>query len=120
MEAIKRSPKVFLFDTESADLNAEFGTVFCTAWKELGKNEVNIIKISDFAHFKEDVTEDYYVIEESVRRLSEADVLVGWYSSRHDVPLLNSRAIYHRLPTLPPIPHVDGWRVARNHLNLRS
>lgn len=120
MEVSSKKPKVFLFDTESADLNAEFGTVFCTAWKELGSSEIHIVKITDFGHFKKDVTEDYYVIEESIRQLSQADVLVGWYSSRHDVPLLNSRALYHRLPTLPPIPHIDGWRVARNHLKLRS
>lgn len=42
------------------------------------------------------------------------------HNTYFDVPYLNSRLLRHNLPPLPPVPHLDGWKVARYKLKLNS
>lgn len=45
---------------------------------------------------------------------------VTHYGTRFDVPMLNTRLLNHGLKPMPPMPHVDTWRVAKYRLKLHS
>jgi DNA polymerase elongation subunit (family B) len=115
-----KKPKIVFWDLETTNLNANFGYLLCTGYKELGDKKAKVISISDFPSFKSDPTNDKFLVEEFRKVLAEADVTLGWYSSRFDVPYMSSRLLYHGLDVLPPTPHIDLWRTARYKLRLNS
>ena len=108
------------FDIEATNLNADFGYILCISWKFLGNDRVHTISIVESPSFKNDPTDDSYVVGEFQKVSESVDMIVTWYGTRFDVPFVNSRLLYHDLPILPPIPHVDGWRIAKYKLKLHS
>jgi uncharacterized protein YprB with RNaseH-like and TPR domain len=112
--------KVLMFDIETTDLAADFGFAICAAWKEVGKKKVHHVQINQNPRYVATRPNDRWVIEETARALSEADVVCGWYSSKFDWPFLQSQMVYHQLPPMPPVPHVDLWRTARYKMKLTS
>ncbi len=115
-----RLPNVVLFDIECTNLNANFGYMLCVGYKKLGEKNGHCISITDFPAFHKDPTNDYYVTKAAGEALRDADVLIGWYSTKFDLPYLQTRLLYHKLPTLPPIQHVDGWKIAKYKMKLNS
>jgi len=113
-------PKIYIFDTESSDLYATWGSLLCFTWMEPHEKKAHIMRISDYPLFKKDPTNDRELVKDIKKKLEEADMLFGWYSTRHDIPLINSRLIYHGLKPVSPRAHVDGWKVAKYHLCLPS
>jgi uncharacterized protein YprB with RNaseH-like and TPR domain len=113
-------PNILFWDLESSNLNANFGYILCFGYKRLGEAKPKIVSITDFPLFKEDCTNDREVVKAAAKILSEGDVWVTWYGKGFDVPLLNSRLIFHKMKPLPPVPHVDGWWIARFKMRLNS
>ena len=112
-------PRVIFFDLESTNLNAEMGHVLCGAYKVLGEKKVQTVSINQSPTYKKDPTNDKFVIQKMKEVVESADILVGHYSTRFDLPLLQSRALVHNLGALPRPPHVDTWRVSKYRLKLR-
>lgn len=113
-------PKIAFFDIETTNLNANFGYVIAVCWKFRGNKKIHTVKITDSPTFKKDPTNDKWVVQTAAEGLSKADMWVGWYSTRFDEPYLNSRLLYHDLGPMPPVPHVDGWKIARYKMKLNS
>lgn len=113
-------PKVMLFDIETTNLAANFGYMLCAAWQVFGEKKIHHVSITDSPTFEKDPTNDKWVVNETAKALSDADVLVGWYSTRFDYPFIQSRLLFHGLKPMPPIPHVDGWKIARYKMRLNS
>lgn len=113
-------PKIIMWDLETTNLNANYGYILCGGWKELGVGKAKCKNITQFPQFKKKRTNDRDLVIHLRDVLSEADMWVTWYGSRFDVPYLNSRLLYHGEDPLPPIPHIDGWRVARWKMKLNS
>lgn len=111
-------PVIYIFDTESSDLYATWGSILCFTWMEPHETKAHILRISDYAQFKNDPTDDKALCAGIKAQIEKADMLFGWYSVRHDIPLINSRLIYHGLAPIAPIAHVDGWRIAKYQLCL--
>lgn len=116
----KNKAKIILWDIESTNLSGNFGYILCIGWKFLGEKKTNLISIADFPLFDKDPTNDKMVVKEAAKVLSEADMWVTHYGQRFDVPFVNARLLYHKLDPLPPIPHVDTWRIARYKMKLNS
>lgn len=70
--------------------------------------------------FKKDRTNDKQLVEDVAKELTEAGAWVTWYGGGYDVPYVNSRLIVHGLGVMPPVPHIDLWRVCREKLKLHS
>lgn len=83
-------------------------------------DKVSVYSITDYKLFRKNCTDDKILVKKLADELSKADIWVTWYGTYFDVPYLNSRLLYHGLDPLPPVPHVDGWRIARNRLKLHS
>ncbi len=113
-------PKILFWDLETSDLNANWATVLCAGWKYPGVKP-KLISTLDFPKaFKENPTNDYYVIKEFAKILADADMWVTWYGLGFDVKMMNTKLVEHGLPALPPVPHVDGWRIAKYKMKLNS
>lgn len=112
--------KIGLWDLEATSLTANWGTLLCGGIKEYGKKGVEIFSVDDYPEYTKDPTNDRRLVTDLRDRLSDFDVWVTWYGRRYDVPMLNSRLVFHGLATLPRIPHVDGWETARKELKLTS
>lgn len=112
--------QVITFDIETSSLGADMGFLICAGWRVLGQKKVHCPTIDQFPRFKQDPTDDRDLVQYVGSQLQNADILVGHYSSRFDFPFIQARLIYHRLPPLPPIPHVDTWRLARYKMALQS
>lgn len=115
----KRAPaKVLLFDLETTNLSADFGWIICWGWKWLGEKEAHTKSVLDFPHGH--YWTDRHLLKHIYDEVKQADIVVGWYSSRFDWPYLQSRLLVNTGKILPPMPHVDGWWIARKKMKLHS
>lgn len=116
----RQEPSILGFDIEASGLNADFGIMLCFGSKFVGRGRVEVLNILDYPGLDLIKKERNLLIDVSKRLLS-ADIWLGHYSQRFDVPFINTRLLYHRLPTLPAASaHIDTWKISRNHLKLRS
>lgn len=134
MKKIKQ-PKIILWDIEillnlpefmkkvmetydRATMKATLSTLINFGYMELGDKKAKVINAWDFPNWDKDVNDDYHVVKAAGEILYDADAIVTHYGSKFDLPFLNSRLLYHGLPVVPKIPHIDTCTVARNRLYL--
>jgi ribosomal protein S27AE len=122
-------PKIILYDVETAPATVASFTLYpnngihhsniledwyiiTICWKELGAKKVNSISVlDDPKRFKKDPHDDYYVISEFRKVLSEADAVIGQNIKSFDTRVFNTRLIYHKLPPVPPVPEIDTLKL---------
>lgn len=109
---------LIIWDTESTDLYATWGRLLCFTWMSLNDRKAKILRISDYPLFKKDPTNDRDLVRDIKKVLDKAGAWFTWFGTKHDVPLVNSRLIYHGLKPLAKVGHIDGWRVAKDKLRL--
>ena len=112
--------KIQLWDIEATNLNANFGYILSIAVKDLDEKKVRVYSIADYPRYKKDPTNDKDLVRDAAADLGSAGVWVTWYGARFDVPFVNTRLIGHGLPPMPPVPHIDGWRIAKYKLKMNS
>jgi uncharacterized protein YprB with RNaseH-like and TPR domain len=82
--------RVVIFDTESTDLAASWGRILCCSFVELDGEPWTYR--ADEKRFKGKTLIDDSKLCVAVRdELERADLIVGWNSILHDIPLLNAR-----------------------------
>lgn len=82
--------KVLFFDTESTDLSASWGRILCASFATL-TGDVYTVR-GDVAPYKgRNKVDDGKLVKTIRRELEDADIIVGWNSILHDIPLLNAR-----------------------------
>lgn len=116
----RRKPRVMVYDIECNNLKADFGWILCASWMMLDETKPHTISLRHFPRWKNDPTNDRDVVAALLEVLKTADVLVGHYAPRFDRKFINTRLLKWDLPPLPPVPHVDTWRLARENLALSS
>ena len=111
---------IILWDIECTNLNANFGYILSVAGKALGEKKIESFDVSKYSSYQGDPTNDKKLVKEAGDYLATAGAWVTWYGARFDVPFINSRRIHHGLTPLPPIPHIDGWRIAKYKMAMNS
>ncbi len=114
----KINPKILMFDIESTNLNAPFGTILCIGYKFLGDPKVHIPTIID--HSKNGMLDDKGLVERFSKVWDWADYCCGHYAQRFDLPMIQSKLLKHKLPPLAPKVLIDTWRIARDNLKMHS
>lgn len=118
--------KILLYDIEASGLVADFGTTLCVGFKWLGRPAIHVPAIGDYngicnhCNRINNPTDDKKLLQGIYPYFLEADAVVTWYGKGYDERFLNSRLLYHKLPVLPPVPHIDGWLTAFKKLKLHS
>ena len=82
--------KVLFYDTESSDLAASWGRILCASFLALDGDPYTFR--GDARKFRGQTKIDDRKLVVAIRdELESADIIVGWNSILHDVPLLNAR-----------------------------
>ena len=65
---------------------------------------------------------DYFLVEQFIETLNEADLIVAHNGDNFDLKWLRTRALFHRLKMLPSYKQFDTLKIARNklYLNVQS
>lgn len=82
--------KICCFDTESSDLTANWGRLLCCSYS-VNDEPVFTHRADDFK--RKDINDDAALAVAIRDTLEQMDVVVGWNSVMHDVPLVNARLI---------------------------
>lgn len=122
-----KEPKIFLFDLETSDLDANRGHILCAAGKWLGERGIYTWNIYDNNNYGEDpkhvtMRDDSRIAKEIKKLLEEATAVVAYYGGygKFDVPYLNTRLLNHGLDPVPPLTVVDPFVTAKSQLKLSS
>ena len=86
----------------------------------MGTKTTKVISILDYDE-SDPIRAEKLLLKDISKRLMEADCWIAHFGRWYDVVFVNSRLLYHRLPTLPPnFPLIDTWKVSKNQLKLRN
>jgi uncharacterized protein YprB with RNaseH-like and TPR domain/predicted RNA-binding Zn-ribbon protein involved in translation (DUF1610 family) len=113
-------PRMLFFDIESSSLNASFGYTLCVGFKWLGEKKIHVLAVDDYKGYGNDPTDDKEMLKAFSEIYNSADSVCGWYSKGFDTPFINTRLLYHKLPPLAPVAHLDAWWYARKKLKFHS
>lgn len=84
--------KVLFYDTESTDLSASWGRILCASFVGVNEHAEPYTFRGDEKPYKGRTKIDDSKLVVAVRdELESADLVVGWNSILHDIPLLNAR-----------------------------
>ncbi len=109
--------RILAFDIEASSLNADFGVILTFGYKYVGRGTVRVLCLPPGPDL---LRAERQLLQQIRPILLDTDVWLTHYGTRYDVPMINSRLLYHRLAPLPPLPHIDTWRVAKTQLKLHS
>jgi uncharacterized protein YprB with RNaseH-like and TPR domain len=111
--------KTCFLDLECSGLKADFATILSYCVKEedgaiLGR-----------ALTKEEIVNGVYdreLIKECIADLMRYNRVVGYYSSKFDLPFLRTRALFHKIhfPTYGELLHTDAYLIVKHKMNLHS
>ena len=111
---------ILSWDIEASNLNADFGIMLCCGFKVVGQGSPKVLRIDDFPG-SNIIKKEKAPLRAVRARLLEADCWLTHFGTWYDIPFVNTRLLYHNLPTLPTnFPHVDTWKISKNHLKLRN
>lgn len=124
---IETSPnKGYFFQLYKENFNFETiekeRSIITFSYKWLGDDAVKGISILTF--HKEGTTFDPYDDKKLVARIceiiSEADYIVAHYGDKFDMRFIRARAVINKLPSPPPIPTIDTYKLCKKHFNLNA
>jgi len=110
--------KIGYFDIEVDNLRADYGTMLTWTIKGKGSDKFVTGKITQKELFNG--TTDKRIVEEFIKEMQEYAILVGFYSSRFDIPYVRTRALIHNVE-FPPYGrpyHFDLYYTVRNKFAL--
>lgn len=121
IEIILNLPEIqknFMEIYEYSTMKASMSSMISFGYMDLEDKKSKCINAWDFPkRWAKDINDDYEVVKFAGEYLSKCDGMVTHYGSGFDLPFLNSRLLYHGLPTIPNgIPHIDTCKVARKRL----
>lgn len=82
--------KILFYDTESTDLAASWGRILCASFVDL-EGEVFTFRGDRKPYIGRNKVDDSRLCKAIRDELESADIIVGWNSILHDIPLLNAR-----------------------------
>lgn len=97
-------------------MKATITSIICAGWKELGKKKIHCINAWDFPNWEKDINDDKEVCKAIYNVLKDADAVVTHNGVRFDWKHLQTRLMFHGLPVLHKIAHIDTCLIARSNL----
>ena len=113
---------ILSWDIEASNLAADFGVVLCVGFKTVGEGKAEVLDILDYVGNDSNLIKaEKRLLKDVSTKLLEADVWLTHFGTHYDLPFVNTRLLYHRLPTLPGnFSMIDTWKISRNRLKLRN
>jgi DNA polymerase III epsilon subunit-like protein len=79
--------------------------IHCGVWKWVGEDRVYSAKEKDGC--------DKHIVEQLAEAMQKADYVIAHNGDKFDMKKLTTRAVFHKLPPLPPVASVDTLKEAR-------
>lgn len=118
-EECNHPPRVGYIDIETSNFDAAYGIMLSYCIKVQGKDEIisNIIDPEEIRNG----SFDKRLCKELIKDILKFDVLMGYYSTKFDIPYIRSRCLFHKLafPVFKAINHKDIYYMAKRLLKLR-
>jgi len=112
--------RILAWDIEASGLAANFAIILCVGFKEVGGKKAIVLSSRDYDE-GDILKAEKLLLKDVSKRLLDTDVWLTHYGTYYDIPFVNTRLIYHRLPILPPsFNHIDTWKISRNRLKLSN
>jgi len=113
-------PRVGYLDIEASNLKANFGIILSYAIKVRDEDKIYSRVIT-----KDELNEgilDKDMVRNLIKDILKFDVVLGFYSTKFDIPYIRTRALYWKLdfPLFGYVQHKDVYYMARNKLCLHS
>lgn len=109
-----KGPRILIWDIESTNLAATFGDVLCIGYKWFGEKKVHVLP------WEAGEEDDAGLVARFAAVFATCDYHVTWYGARFDLPFIRTKMLEFRQKPLPPKPHLDLWRTARNYFKAHS
>lgn len=95
--------------------------ILCFAYRFLDDDEATVVSLPDFKKaYKEDPTNDYYVVKKLHEIFSEASIVIGHNSNSFDNKKSNARFLVHGFEPPRPYQSIDTCLTARRFFNFNS
>lgn len=112
--------KIGYLDIECSQLKSNYGIMLSYCIKERGKDKIYCDTIT-----KKDIdkkTLDKRLVKKCIDDMRRFDVVMGYYSTKFDIPFIRSRAMYWNLdfPLYGELQHKDIYYMVRNKMCLNS
>lgn len=101
------SIKIVFFDTESTDLKAMMGRILCASFVTLDGEEAKTLRYDRSPYKTDDPVDDGKLCVAIRDTLEKFNMIVGWNSKLHDIPLLNARLAKWGERPFEPHLHLD-------------
>jgi uncharacterized protein YprB with RNaseH-like and TPR domain len=111
--------KIAFLDIETSNLKSNWGFVFSYCLKEDGKETIKRILTPE--EIKTGVY-DKNLLKQFCSDVRKFDRVIGYYSSRFDIPFLRTRAVYYELdfPIYKEVKHTDLYMIMKHKFCLHS
>lgn len=113
-EALKIWPQ--LSNYPGRTLKATVSTIICAGWKYYESKTTHCINAWDFSRWKTNINDDLSVVRKIYHVLKDADAVVTHNGKRFDWKFLQTRLLFHRMPPLHKIKHIDTVDLAKRNL----
>jgi len=113
-----RKLRIGFIDIEASNLKANFGIILTYCIKIYGED-----KILEGAIKEEDLRNgnfDKNLCKQLIKDMLKFDLLIGYYSTKYDIPFIRSRCLFHKLdfPIYKMINHKDLYYMVKRLLSL--
>jgi uncharacterized protein YprB with RNaseH-like and TPR domain len=111
--------RIAFLDIESSNLKANWGFIFSYCLKEHNGNLIT--RVLSPEEIKCGIY-DKELLKQFCEDVRKFDWIIGYYSSRFDIPWLRTRAVYYKLnfPIYKEIKHTDLYDIMKHKFNLHS
>lgn len=112
---------VGIFDIETSNLNADYGIILCGVIYDITTDKMNIIRWDKTEAYKKGIYhEDREVVVKIRDELEKYDIIIGYNSTKFDIPFLRTRLLKYRERLLESVRHIDLYWIARYRLKLHD
>ena len=115
-----RDLRIGFIDIEASTLKANFGVMLTYCIKVYGKDKIyeGVIKQEDLRNG----TFDKNLCKQLIKDMLKFDLLIGYYSTKYDIPFIRSRCLFHKLdfPIYKTINHKDLYYMVKRLLALHK
>jgi DNA polymerase elongation subunit (family B) len=105
-----------LGDYPGLTLKASINSIICCGYKVLGEKKIHCINAWDYKEWRKDVNDDSKVVKEIYEILKDADCIITHNGKRFDWKFIQTRLLYHGLPPLSKVRHIDTCAEAKRCL----
>lgn len=110
LRLVENAGSLMFFDIEAKGLRGDYGKIICVSTKLYAQDPETVV-------MRTKGESDKRIIREAKRKLESADCWVSYYGKGFDIPMLNTRLLFHGYEPIEKRPHLDLYWGLRSRLN---